>query len=116
VNDVPEISRSSALNVLTVPVALAGTAKSWVTADAASSPANGGERLRVLLRDVYAAAGGSHSDLAAYDRAMAVERRTVVLLTPDRFATHPPGAEHVEHQQAEGGPSDACAPEEEIHR
>ena len=87
-----------------------------VTTDTASSPADGGERLRVLLRDVYAAAGGSHSDLAAYDRAMAVERRTVVLLTPDRFATNPPGAEHVEHQQAEGGPSDTAAPEEEIHR
>src|SRR5690349_10365225 len=87
-----------------------------VATDTASSPADGGERLRVLLRDVYAAAGGSHSDLAAYDRAMAVERRTVVLLTPDRFATNPPGAEHVEHQQAEGGPSDTGAPEEEIHR
>jgi predicted DsbA family dithiol-disulfide isomerase len=41
---------------------------------------------------------------------MAVERRTVVLLTPDRFAKNPPGAEHVEHQQAEGDPSDTAAP------
>ena len=62
-----------------------------VTTDTASSPADGGERLRVLLRDVYAAAGGSHPDLAAYDRVMAVERRTVVLLTPDRFAHEPAG-------------------------
>jgi Pyridoxamine 5'-phosphate oxidase len=82
----------------------------------ASAPGDGGERLRVLLRDVYAAAGGTHPDLAAYDRAMAVERRTVVLLTPDRFATNPPGAEHIEHQPADGGPSDTAASTEEIHR
>jgi hypothetical protein len=92
-----------------------------VTTDTASSTADGGERLRVLLRDVYAAAGGSHHDLAAYDRAMAVERRTVVLLIPDRFATNPPGAEHVEpadrlDQLADGGPSDTAVPTEEIHR
>lgn len=92
-----------------------------VTTDTASSAGDGGERLRVLLRDVYAAAGGSHSDLAAYDRAMATERRTAVLLTPDRFATNPPGAEHVEPadrlgQPADGGPSDTAALTEEIHR
>ena len=67
-----------------------------VTTDRVSSRADGGERLRVLLRDVYAAAGGSHSDLAEYDLAMATERRTAVLLTPERFATNPPGTEHVE--------------------
>jgi PPOX class probable F420-dependent enzyme len=72
-----------------------------------ASPADGGERLRLLLRDVYAAAGGSHPDLAEYDRAMAAERRTVVLLTPERFAANPPGAEHVE-------PADPTATE--IHR
>ena len=92
-----------------------------VTTDTASSPAEGGERLRVLLRDVYAAAGGSHPDPAAYDRVMAVERRTVVLLIPDRFATNPPGAEHVEpadrlDRPADGGPSDTAAPTEEIPR
>jgi hypothetical protein len=54
------------------------------------------DRLRVLLRDIFAAAGGSHPDLAEYDRVMAEDRRTAVLLTPERFTTNPPGAEHVE--------------------
>src|SRR4051812_47130821 len=40
---------------------------------------DGGDRLRVLLRDVYAAAGGSHPDLAEYDRVMAADRRAAVL-------------------------------------
>ena len=53
-------------------------------------------RLRVLLRDIYTAAGGSHPDLAEYDRVMTADRRTAVLLTPERFTTNPPGAEHVE--------------------
>ena len=75
----------------------------------------------MLLRDVYAAAGGSHPDLAAYDRVMAVERRTVVLLTPDRFATNPPGAEHVEPADRLDRPPTAVRPTpppptEEIHR
>jgi hypothetical protein len=59
-------------------------------------PSVGDDRLRVLLRDIYAAAGGSHPDLAEYDRVMAEDRRTAVLLTPERFSTNPPGAEHVE--------------------
>jgi len=54
------------------------------------------DRLRVLLRDIYTAAGGAHPDLEEYDRVMADDRRTAVLLTPERFATNPPGAEHVE--------------------
>ena len=54
------------------------------------------DRLRVLLRDIYTAAGGAHPDLAEYDRAMAADRRTAVLLAPERFTTNPPGAEHVE--------------------
>ena len=32
------------------------------------------ERLRLLLRDVFTAAGGTHDDWDAYDRAMAEER------------------------------------------
>ena len=50
-----------------------------------------------LLRDVFHAAGGAHDDLDAYDRAMATERRTAVLIRPERFATNPPGTEHQEH-------------------
>lgn len=50
-----------------------------------------------LLRDVFHAAGGHHDDLAGYDAVMARERRTAVLLRPDRFATNPPGTDHEEH-------------------
>ena len=50
-----------------------------------------------LLRDVFHAAGGAHEDLDTYDRVMATERRTAVLLRPERFATNPPGTEHQEH-------------------
>jgi PPOX class probable F420-dependent enzyme len=37
-----------------------------------------------LLRAVFRAAGGTHDDWAAYDRAMAEERRVVVLVSPER--------------------------------
>jgi len=42
------------------------------------------ERLRVLLREIFTAAGGTHDDWPAYDRAMAEERRVAVLVTPAR--------------------------------
>lgn len=35
-----------------------------------------------LLRKIFTAAGGTHEDFAAYDRAMAEERRTAILVTP----------------------------------
>ncbi|HEY8218118.1 MAG TPA: TIGR03618 family F420-dependent PPOX class oxidoreductase [Acidimicrobiia bacterium] len=44
------------------------------------------ERLRVLLRDVFSAAGGTHDDWDEYDRVMREERRTVVLVTPERVS------------------------------
>jgi PPOX class probable F420-dependent enzyme len=47
-------------------------------------PGLSGDGLRTLLRDVFAAAGGTHDDWATYDRVMAEERRTVVLVRPDR--------------------------------
>jgi PPOX class probable F420-dependent enzyme len=50
-------------------------------------PGVDGERLRLLLREIYTAAGGTHDDWPAYDRVMAEERRTAVLLTPERVAT-----------------------------
>lgn len=37
-----------------------------------------------LLRDVFTAAGGTHDDWDAYDRVMAEQRRTAVLLAPSR--------------------------------
>ncbi|KUJ37508.1 TIGR03618 family F420-dependent PPOX class oxidoreductase [Streptomyces sp. NPDC093228] len=44
-----------------------------------------GERLRLLLRAVFTAAGGSHEDWDEYDRVMAEQRRTAVLVTPTRI-------------------------------
>ena len=42
------------------------------------------ERLRLLLREVFVAAGGSHDNWAEYDRVMAEQRRTIVFVTPIR--------------------------------
>src|SRR5262245_10018153 len=42
------------------------------------------ERVRLLLRAVFAAAGGTHDDWDTYDRVMAEERRTAVLLAAQR--------------------------------
>ena len=43
-----------------------------------------GDRLRLLLRDVFIAAGGTHDDWDEYDRVMADERRVVVFVEPER--------------------------------
>ena len=42
------------------------------------------ERLRLLLREIFQAAGGTHEDWAEYDRVMAEQGRTAVLITPTR--------------------------------
>ena len=42
------------------------------------------DQLRLLLREVFTAAGGSHDDWDEYDRVMAKERRAVVLIAPTR--------------------------------
>lgn len=42
------------------------------------------DRLRLLLREVFAAAGGTHDNWDEFDRVMAAERRTVVLIAPTR--------------------------------
>ncbi|GLE52576.1 PPOX class F420-dependent oxidoreductase [Mycobacterium montefiorense] len=42
------------------------------------------EQLRLLLREVFTAAGGTHDDWDEYDRVMAKERRAVVLIPPTR--------------------------------
>jgi PPOX class probable F420-dependent enzyme len=44
----------------------------------------GPERLRLLLREIFTAAGGTHEDFDEYDRVMAAERRTAVLVAPER--------------------------------
>lgn len=47
------------------------------------------ERLRLLLRDIFSAAGGTHDDWATYDRVMREERRTAVLVAPTRVYASP---------------------------
>ena len=42
------------------------------------------EALRLLLRAVFAACGGTHDDWDAYDRVMREEGRVAVLVTPAR--------------------------------
>lgn len=64
----------------------------WATVEGAAhlvgpdDPADGvdAERLRLLLRDVFAAAGGTHDDWEEYDRVMAEQNRTAVLVHPER--------------------------------
>jgi PPOX class probable F420-dependent enzyme len=41
--------------------------------------------LRLLLRQLFTAAGGTHDDWLAYDRAMAEQGRTAVLVLPLRL-------------------------------
>ena len=43
-----------------------------------------GDQLRLLLREVFTAAGGIHDNWDEYDRVMAKERRAVVLIEPSR--------------------------------
>ncbi|MBA2473543.1 MAG: pyridoxamine 5'-phosphate oxidase [Pseudonocardiales bacterium] len=45
-------------------------------------------RLRMLLREIFTAAGGQHDDWDTYDQTMAAERRTAVLVTPERVLTN----------------------------
>ena len=69
----------------------------WATAEGAvelvgpddPQPGVDADRLRRLLREVFAAAGGTHEDWDAYDQVMAAERRAAVLLTPDRVYSNP---------------------------
>jgi PPOX class probable F420-dependent enzyme len=42
------------------------------------------EALRLLLREIFEAAGGTHDDWSEYDRVMREQRRTAVLITPSR--------------------------------
>ena len=49
------------------------------------------ERLRLLLREIFTAAGGTHDDWDAYDRVMRDERRTAVLVKPARVYSNPGG-------------------------
>ncbi|GAA1767866.1 pyridoxamine 5'-phosphate oxidase family protein [Streptomonospora arabica] len=65
----------------------------WASADGAADlvgyddpyPGVDGDGLRRLLREVFTAAGGAHDDWGAYDRAMAEQRRSAVLIRPARI-------------------------------
>lgn len=43
------------------------------------------EVLRLLLREVFTAAGGTHDDWDTYDRTMVEQRRVAVLVSPSRI-------------------------------
>jgi hypothetical protein len=47
------------------------------------------DRLRLLIREVFTAAGGTHDDFDTYDAVMRAERRTAVFVHPDRVYTNP---------------------------
>jgi PPOX class probable F420-dependent enzyme len=53
------------------------------------APGVDGERLRVLLREIFGAAGGSHDDWDEFDATMRRERRAAVLVHPVRCYTNP---------------------------
>lgn len=48
------------------------------------------EALRLLLREIFAAAGGTHDDLDEYDRVMAEDGRTAMLIAPERIIGNAP--------------------------
>ena len=47
------------------------------------------EQLRLLLREIFTAAGGTHDDWTTYDQVMRDEHRTAVLVTPTRTYSSP---------------------------
>ncbi len=53
------------------------------------APGFDAERLRLLLREIFTAAGGTHEDFDTYDRVMREERRTAVFVHPDRVYANP---------------------------
>lgn len=48
-------------------------------------PGVDGERLRLLLREIFSAAGGTHDDWDTYDKVMREERRAAVFVTAARI-------------------------------
>jgi PPOX class probable F420-dependent enzyme len=65
--------------------------------DPAPGAGAGAVDVRMLLRDIFHAAGGTHDDLDAYDAVMAAERRTAVIVHATRVYGNAPSHEHVEH-------------------
>lgn len=50
----------------------------------------GPDGLRVLLRDIFTAAGGTHDDWDEYDEAMASDGRVAIFVQPDRILGQTP--------------------------
>jgi len=69
----------------------------WVTVEGAAeligpddpSPHVDADGLRLLLREIFSAAGGTHDDWDSYDQTMRDERRTAVLVPAQRVYTNP---------------------------
>ncbi|MFV8049335.1 TIGR03618 family F420-dependent PPOX class oxidoreductase [Mycobacterium sp. 48b] len=69
----------------------------WVTVEGTADiigpddpdPGTDDEALRLLLRAVFEAAGGTHDDWDTYDRVMREERRAAVLISPARVYSNP---------------------------
>ena len=53
------------------------------------APGVDAERLRLLLREIFTAAGGTHDDFGTYDAVMREERRAAVFIHPDRVYANP---------------------------
>ena len=64
----------------------------WIAAEGAAeiigpddpNPKIDSEALRLLLRAIFTAAGGTHDDWPEYDKAMVEDRRAAVIVTPQR--------------------------------
>ncbi len=52
-------------------------------------PSIDAERLRVMLRDIFTAAGGTHDDWETFDETMRAERRAAVFVVPTRVYSNP---------------------------
>src|SRR6266542_90830 len=84
------VSRDHGLAVIALALPDGTVHASVASAGVLSHPLAGidAERLRLLLRQIFTAAGGSHEDFGAYDRAMAADRRAAILVTPERAYNH----------------------------
>ena len=80
------------LRVRPATTVVASNAGAWITVEGHAEligpddPRRGvdPEQLPQLLRDAFLAAGGTHDDWDTYDRVMAEERRTLIVVTPTR--------------------------------
>ncbi len=80
------------LRVRPATTVVASNAGSWITVEGRAEligpddprPDVDPERLRQLLRDAFRAAGGTHDDWDTYDRVMAEQRRTLIVVSPTR--------------------------------